>query len=118
MKEHWDLSVPLGRVVVASLCPMSPCEPGSALFCPRPVLLSGALGVMGRTVVLGQALGNNWGLWLRCLGVGGSREGHEELRGPCFQLGCPLMPASSEERFGLSKNPRCSRLLMMLVLLS
>lgn len=102
MKERWDLSVPLGRVVVASLRPASPCKPENVGLCPRPGLLS-------QSVVLGQAVGSH-------RGAGGPRgrgtRGFAEL----LSTPWPLTPASSEEGFGWSRNPRCSRLLMMLFL--
>lgn len=50
MKQRGDLSVPLRRVVVASLCPASPREPENVGLCPQPGLLGWAWGAMARVL--------------------------------------------------------------------
>lgn len=65
--------------------PRPACAPGSGrqspfsltrvLASPRLGLLSWALGTVGHSVAVGQALRRNSGLGLGCLGVGGLWEG-------------------------------------------
>lgn len=99
--------------------PRPACAPGSGrqspfsltrvLASPRPGLLSWALGTVGHSVAVGQALRRSSGLGLGCLGVGGLWEGITP---------CSLTPASSEERFGSGNLSQASKLLMVLVILS